>query len=81
MSDRLCKLELLGLITKEQHPTNKKVFLYNLTVKGMDLFPVIAEYVKWSNKYLHDHIAQPAKEFAQNLEKDRKGTLDQFMKR
>lgn len=81
LADRLCKLDNLGLLTKSNHPTNKKVRLYNLTPKGMDLFPVIAEYVKWSNKYLNDHIAEPAKEFARNLEKDREGTLNQFMKR
>lgn len=79
LSDRLCKLEVLELITKSQHATNKKVYLYNLTEKGTDLFPVIAEYVKWSNKYLNDHIGEPAKEFAKNLEKDRAGTLKKFM--
>ena len=81
LSDRLCKLESLELITKSKHPTNKKVYLYNLTEKGMDLFPVIAEYVRWSNKYLNDHIAEPAKVVAQNLERDREGTLHQFMNR
>ena len=63
LSDRLCKLEVLGLINKNKHPTNKKVFIYSLTEKGMDLFPVIAEYVRWSNKYLHEHINEPAKHF------------------
>jgi DNA-binding HxlR family transcriptional regulator len=81
LADRLCKLEVLELLIKSNHPTNKKVYLYTLTPKGMDLFPAIAEYVKWSNKYLNDHIAEPAKEFAQSLEKDREGTLNQFMKR
>ena len=81
LSDRLCKLESLDLIIKSNHPTNKKVFIYSLTEKGMDLFPVIAEYVKWSNKYLNDHIGEPAKQFAQNLEMDREGTLNGFMGR
>ncbi len=81
LADRLCKLEVLDLIIKSNHPTNKKVYVYTLTPKGMDLFPVIAEYVTWSNKYLTDQIAEPAKEFAKNLEIDRKGTLNQFMKR
>ncbi len=80
LSDRLCKLEALKLLNKLNHPTNKKVFLYSLTPKGMDLFPVIAEYVKWSNRYLNEHIAEPAKQFAKNLEADREGTLNQFMK-
>lgn len=81
LADRLCKLEALDLLIKSNHPTNKKVYIYTLTPKGMDLFPVIAEYVKWSNKYLNDHINEPAKQFAQNLEADREKTLNQFMKR
>ena len=81
LADRLCKLDVLGLIKKSNHPTNKKVYLYSLTEKGLDLFPVIAEYVRWSNKYLNEHIAEPAKEFAQNLENNREETLNQFMKR
>jgi len=79
LSDRLCKLDKLGLLIKSNHPTNKKVYIYSLTEKGKDLFPVIAEYVRWSNKYLNDHIAEPAKQFAQMLEQDREATLKQFM--
>ena len=69
LSDRLCKLDLLGLLNKSNHPTNKKVFIYSLTNKGMDLFPVIAEYIRWSNKYLHDHINEPAKQFFERIGK------------
>lgn len=81
LSDRLCKLNALGLLKKSNHPTNKKVYLYSLTEKGMDLFPVIAEYVRWSNKYLNEHINEPAKQFAGMLEKDRNAALRQFMGR
>ncbi|MBD0403500.1 helix-turn-helix domain-containing protein [Flammeovirga sp. EKP202] len=81
LSDRLCKLEVLDLIIKSNHPTNKKVFVYRLTEKGMDLFPVIAEYVRWSNKYLNDHINEPAKQFSKQLEEDREGTLLKFMQK
>ncbi len=81
LSDRLHKLDNLGLLNKVNHPTNKKVFIYSLTEKGVDLFPVIAEYVRWSNKYLSEHLTEPAKQFARNLEEDREGTLNQFMKR
>ena len=80
LSDRLTRLETLGLLTKSDHPTNKKVYLYNLTNKGKDLFPIIAEYIRWSNKYLYHHISNQAKQFAQMLEHDREGTLQQFMK-
>ncbi len=81
LSDRLCKLESLELITKTKHPTNKKVFLYDLTEKGMDLFPVIAEYIRWSNKHLNEHIAEEAKQFAKMLNHNREEALNQFMAR
>lgn len=81
LADRLSKLESLGILTKSDHPTNKKVVLYNLTMKGIDLFPVIVEFVRWSNKYLHDHISEAGKHFAQMLEADREGTLNRFMKK
>mgnify|MGYP000630677916 CR=1 FL=1 len=81
LADRLCKLEVLELLVKSNHPTNKKVFIYSLTEKGMDLFPVIAEYVRWSNKYLHDHINDSAKQFSKQLEEDREQALSQFMKK
>jgi DNA-binding HxlR family transcriptional regulator len=81
LSDRLCKLEVLDLIVKSNHPTNKKVFIYTLTEKGMDLFPVIAEYIRWSNKYLHDHINEPAKQFSKHLEEDREQALALLMKK
>jgi len=81
LTDRLCKLENLELITKTRHPTNKKVFLYNLTPKGMDLFPVIAEYIRWSDKYLNEHIADEAKTLAKLLNTDRDKALRQFMNR
>ncbi|HAS42897.1 MAG TPA: transcriptional regulator [Microscillaceae bacterium] len=79
LSDRLSRLEKLGIITKSNHPTNKKVFLYNLTERGLDLTPLIAEYIRWSNKHLPDHISDVAKAMATQLEKDREGTIQKFM--
>jgi len=79
LSDRLRKLEYLGVLTKSNHPTNKKVFLYNLTNKGMDLAPIIAEYFIWSSKYLNDHISEDSKIMAEKLKNDRDGTLNEIM--
>ncbi len=75
LSDRLVRLEDLNIITKKKHPTNKKVYLYNLTQKGVDLFPIIAEYILWSDKYLETHISFQAKEFANKLKGDKEGTI------
>lgn len=80
LSDRLRKLETLEILTKSAHPTNKKVFLYNLTEKGLDLVPIIAEYLIWSAKYLGDHISEDSKKLAEKLMNDRDGTLEEIMK-
>ena len=79
LADRLKKLESIGVINKSDHPTNKKVYYYDLTQKGLDLFPIVADYILWSDKYLPSHISDQAKQFAQMLRSNREGTLNQFM--
>jgi DNA-binding HxlR family transcriptional regulator len=79
LSDRLSKLESLGILTKSNHPTNRKVFLYNLTEKGVDLTPIIAEFISWGYKYLNDHISEESKKIAQKLKNNRDGTLKEIM--
>ena len=76
LADRLTRLESLGIITKRNHPENKKVYLYNLTQKGLDLFPIIAEYILWSDKYLNDHISEQAKAFAAQLKANKQATIE-----
>lgn len=80
LADRLKKLENMGAITKEKHPTNKKVFIYNLTQKGKDLAPAIVDLIEWGNKYLEDHISEESKAFADKLNKNREAVLEQLMK-
>lgn len=79
LADRLVRLESLAIITKKQHPTNKKVYLYNLTQKGVDLFPIIAEYILWSDKYLGAHISVQGKEFASRLKENKQSTIQYFI--
>lgn len=79
LSDRLKKLEKLEVITKSNHPTNKKVFLYNLTKKGKDLAPAIAEFYIWSYKYLDKHISEDSKIMAERLLKNRDKTLHDLL--
>lgn len=81
LSDRLIKLEELGIITKNQHPTNKKVFLYDLTRKGLDLTPVIIEFVLWSAKYLKNHISEESMSLVNDLNKNKEGVIVEIYKR
>ena len=78
LADRLSKLEQLTILTKEKHPTNKKVFLYRLTQKGKDLAPILAEIITWGQKYLGDHISPKSKYLATQIDEDREKTLAQF---
>ena len=80
LADRLKKLENMGAITKEKHPTNKKVFIYGLTQKGKDLAPVIIELIQWGNKYLSEHISEESKAFNRTLENDKESVLKELMK-
>lgn len=80
LSDRLMKLEQVGILIKENHPTNKKVFLYRLTQKGRDLAPIIAEFITWGYHYLNDHISETSKVTAEKLIKDRESIIEQLKK-
>src|SRR5262245_35906796 len=51
LADRLALLEWAGIITKKRHAENKKVFVYALTLKGIDLIPTMLDLIVWSDKY------------------------------
>lgn len=51
LAQRLKHLEETGIVTKKRDPENWRSFVYELTQKGRDLAPVIAEIVLWSGKY------------------------------
>jgi len=78
LSERLKRLVAMGFITRKKHPFNKKVYLYALTQKGKDLAPIIAEFISWSDKYLHDHISEFSKSWAKKLRNNRTQVLAQF---
>lgn len=48
LSSRLKMLEERKIITKHKSPSNKRVNIYRLTEKGIELLPVIIELVQWS---------------------------------
>ncbi|RJE84730.1 transcriptional regulator [Paenibacillus sp. 1011MAR3C5] len=51
LTNRLSRLEAMGLITKNPHPTDKRKDLYALTEAGLDLLPVLWELSAWGAKY------------------------------
>lgn len=80
LTERLKKLEELEALTKESHPTNKKVFIYRITQKGKDLAPAIIELIAWGNKYLSEHVSEESKAFARNIEANKEEILKELMK-
>src|SRR5882757_1640495 len=45
LADRLALLECGELISKHKHPDSKAKVLYKLTLKGIDLVPVLLEII------------------------------------
>lgn len=60
LANRLCLLETNGIITKRVDPKKSKVYLYDLTQKGIDLIPVMLEMSVWGAKYDPETAAPPA---------------------
>ena len=73
LADRLSLLEAANIISKHPHPEHKLKIVYKLTVKGLDLIPVLVEIILWSEKH---HIVHPyAHEFAKFVRKDKASVL------
>jgi DNA-binding HxlR family transcriptional regulator len=51
LSNRLSRLEAMGLIIKKPHPSDGRKDLYELTDAGLDLIPVLLELSAWGAKY------------------------------
>lgn len=51
LASRLLTLEEHGVIEKLSHPDSKAKVLYKLTIKGIDLLPVLIEIGIWAEKY------------------------------
>ncbi|MBL8913874.1 MAG: helix-turn-helix transcriptional regulator [Archangium sp.] len=51
LTDRLARLELAGVVTREPHPDDARKVRYLLTEKGLSLAPVLMELVVWSARW------------------------------
>ena len=51
LTDRLAMLEQEGIISKATDPEHKLKYIYSLTVKGIDLLPIMVEIGAWSLKH------------------------------
>jgi DNA-binding HxlR family transcriptional regulator len=54
LSNRLKRLEQMGLITRTQNQSNKRVFLYNATERGFALKDILMAHITWADMHLID---------------------------
>lgn len=51
LSDRLARLEAAGILAKDANPDDARSARYRLTEKGVDLAPVLVEFILWAARY------------------------------
>ena len=51
LGDRLKMLESHGILCREQDEVKKSRIKYCLTEKGIDLLPIMIEFILWSERY------------------------------
>ncbi len=76
LANRLNLLEDTGIITKRQDPKNTKVYLYELTQKGIDLIPVMLEMSVWGATYDAKTAAPPT--IIKRIKKDREAMIKEI---
>lgn len=76
LADRLKRLELCGLITREASGADRRVMLYSPTRAGRDLIPVLVEMSYWGAT--HDAATGAPKSFKTAYRADRAGLIAQI---
>jgi DNA-binding HxlR family transcriptional regulator len=69
LADRLAKLEVEGLITRELDPENARQRVYELTERGLELAPLLVEMILWSAA--HDTESAVDRGFVRDAKRDR----------
>ncbi len=68
LADRLKRLEISGIITRERDPEDGRQFIYRTTEEGLALTPVLLEIAAWAS--VHGDTAAP-EGFAESFYADR----------
>jgi DNA-binding HxlR family transcriptional regulator len=70
LADRLAKLEIDGLVTRQADPESGRQLIYALTPKALDLVPLLIEMILWSAK--HDPHTAADRAFIRKAKANRK---------
>jgi DNA-binding HxlR family transcriptional regulator len=76
LADRLALLEQADIVVKKTDPEHGSKFIYKLSVKGIDMLPVMVEIIMWSAK--HDEKTAVERKFVARVKKDREGLLHEI---
>lgn len=79
LADRLSLLEQFEIFTKSADPAHGSKFIYKLTQKGIDLLPILVEFILWSAKY--DKDSAVGVEFVKRVKKDKQSFLRKISNR
>ncbi len=69
LADRLKRLEISGIITRERDPEDGRQFIYRTTEEGLALTPVLLEIAAWAS--VHDDDTAAPEGFAESFYADR----------
>jgi DNA-binding HxlR family transcriptional regulator len=78
LSDRLSLLEGNGIIWRASNPSHKQKIKYSLTQKGIDLVPLLVEFIMWSAKYDKDSAVDL--NFVKTVKQDKIGLISEICK-
>ncbi len=78
LTDRLRRLERVGIVTRSVDPKNASKIRYALTQMGVDLLPIMLQLIAWGGKYFES--AAPAS-FLRRLRSDPKGVEAELRKK
>jgi len=75
LSERLRRLESVGIIDKRRDPQDARRFIYRLTEKGFDLAPLMLDMVLWAARHAPADVPEAV---LTQLRSDRDGFLDRL---
>ncbi len=78
LTDRLNRLEVTGIISKQPDPQNGRQIVYTLTEKGVALIPVLVELVCWGSIYNGAPNVDPA---VRRIQQDKQRFIRKLTKR
>jgi DNA-binding HxlR family transcriptional regulator len=79
LTDRLCRLEEAGMVTKERDPDDGKRFVYRPTPKANDTLPIMLELIAWSGR--HDRETPVSAAFLKRIREGRPELMAEILDR